>query len=351
MAANDDVLIVGKLDSKELEKSINDLIDFVGDKTTIMAGEFDSAMDKMKSASFDAMFKAQSEASGGGKGSGKGAFDDGTVGQLKELINLEEQRRDKMYLGTAELRKQNELLDEQRAKLRSETTSDPKKLVQQYSSEIKSANLMMDKSLPDAERKLREMLRIKNELRATPVLDADAMAALDKKILVLIGRIRDMRQNARGNTLKDVLGMDESSVDAVARKMRALKSIKVGNAGEIHQLGSEYQRLSRLQAELLGKGIQLTHSNNYLAQSFGYIRNRIVYAMTLGAVTNFVKQMYEVRGQYEMLERSLGILIDDMRRGSEIFNELNAMAIKSPFTLMELATGAKQLLAYNFAEE
>jgi len=375
MAANDDVLIVGKLDSKELEKSINDLIDFVGDKTTIMAGKFDSAMDKMKSAmkdfaitqkvsvdlmkeawkdmsaSFDAMFKAQSEASGGGKGSGKGAFDDGTVGQLKELINLEEQRRDKMYLGTEELRKQNELLDEQRAKLRSETTSDPKKLVQQYSSEIKRANLMMDKSLPDAERKLREMLRIKNELRATPVLDADAMAALDKKILVLIGRIRDMRQNARGNTLKDVLGMDESSVDAVARKMRALKSIKVGNASEIHQLGSEYQRLSRLQAELLGKGIQLTHSNNYLAQSFGYIRNRVVYAMTLGAITNFVKQMYEVRGQYEMLERSLGILIDDMRRGSELFNELNTMAIKSPFTLVELATGAKQLLAYNFAEE
>ena len=53
MAANDDVLIVGKLDSKELEKSINDLIDFVGDKTTIMAGKFDSAMDKMKSAMKD----------------------------------------------------------------------------------------------------------------------------------------------------------------------------------------------------------------------------------------------------------------------------------------------------------
>lgn len=373
--ANEDVLIVGKLDDKALRQSINDLVEYVDRNTSDMASSFVVSMDMMKgamkdfaitqkvsvdlmkeawkdmSASFDAMFKAQSEASGGGKGSGKGAFDDGTVGQLKELINLEEQRRDKMYLGTEELRKQNELLDEQRAKLRSETTSDPKKLAQQYSSEIKRANLMMDKSLPDAERKLREMLRIKNELRATPVLDADAIAALDKKILVLIGRIRDMRQNARGNTLKDVLGMDESSVDAVARKMRALKSIKVGNAGEIHQLGSEYQRLSHLQADLLGKSIQLTHSNNYLAQSFGYIRNRIVYAMTLGTVTNFVKQMYEVRGQYEMLERSLGILIDDMRRGSELFNELNAMAIKSPFTLVELATGAKQLLAYNFAEE
>ena len=375
MAANDDVLIVGKLDSKELEKSINDLVEYVGDKTTIMAGKFDTAIDKMKnamkdfaitqkvsvdlmreawrdmSASFDAMYRAQAASTGGGKGSGKGGYDDNTVGQLEEMIRLEEKRRKEMYLGTDELRKQNQLLDEQREKLRQETTSDPKKLAQQYTKEIQKANAMTDKTLPDAEKKLRDLLRIKNELRATPVLDEVKMERLNSRIQNLINKIRDMRQNAKGNTLKDVLGMDESSVDAIARKMRALKSIKVGGASEMHQLGNEYQRLSRLQAELLGKGIQLTHSNNYLAQSFGYIRNRIVYALTLGAVTNFIKQMYEVRGQYEMLERSLGILIDDMRRGSEIFNELNAMALKSPFTLMELATGAKQLLAYNFAEE
>lgn len=377
MANNDDVLIVGSLKDKDLRDSINDLVNFVGNKTNDMADKFTEGLDKMKlamkdfaitqkvsvdlmkqawrdmSSSFDTMVAAQSAATSGnnGRGGNNNTYNPNTVGWLEQEIALLEKERKEIELGTGALRDKNLEIEKSRQKLKAETTSDPSKQAQAYAREIQKVSQMYDKTLPDAERKLRELLRIKNELRATPVLDEAKMERLNTQIRRLITSIRDMRTNAKGNTLKDVLGMDESSVDAIARKMRALKSVKVTNTSDIHKLGDEYQRLSRLQADLLGKGIQLTHSNNYLAQSFGYIRNRLVYAMTLGAASTFIKQVYEVRGQYEMLERSLGILIDDMRRGSELFNELNEMAIKSPFTLVELATGAKQLLAYNFAEE
>lgn len=376
MANNDDVLIIGSLKDKDLRDSINELVNFVGDKTNDMANKFTEGLDKMKlamkdfaitqkvsvdlmkdawrdmSSAFDTMVAAQSNATGSNRNGGNTqSYNPNTVGALEQELALMEKERKEIELGTQALRDKNLEIEKTRDKLKQETTSDPSKQAKAYANEIQKVSAMYDKTLPEAERKLRELLRIKNELRATPVLDETKMERLNSQIKRLIASIRDMRTNAKGNTLKDVLGMDESSVDAIARKMRALKSVKVSNSSDIHKLGDEYQRLSRLQADLLGKGIQLTHSNNYLAQSFGYIRNRLVYAMTLGAVTSFVKQIYEVRGQYEMLERSLGILIDDMRRGSELFNELNAMAIKSPFTLVELATGAKQLLAYNFAEE
>lgn len=302
--ANDDVLIIGKLDDSELISSIDKLVSDVADKSQLMANKFESAMNKMTtamrdfaitqkvsvdlmkeawkdmSASFDAMFKAQSAAAGGGKGSGKPVYDKDTVGALEQEIAAIKKERKEMYLNSDELTKQNKLLEERKRLLKEQTTAKPM-------------------------------------------------------------------------SFNEVMGMDVKSVDDIARKMRALKQAQIDpkNAAQVRALGNEYQRLSRLQAEMLGKNIQLTHSNNYLAQSFGYIRNRIVYALTLGAVTNFTKQIYEIRGQYELLERSLGILIDDMRKGSEMFNELNQMALKSPFTLMELATGAKQLLAYNFAEE
>ncbi|MBQ1760297.1 MAG: hypothetical protein IIZ94_11505, partial [Prevotella sp.] len=92
--SNDDVIIVGSLSDKELRDSIDKLVDYVGDKTTIMAGKFDVAMEKMKSAmkdfaitqkvsvdlmqdawkqmsaSFDAMLKAQQSAYNGNGGSG-----------------------------------------------------------------------------------------------------------------------------------------------------------------------------------------------------------------------------------------------------------------------------------------
>ena len=53
MANNDDVLIVGSLKDEELRKSIDNLVDYVGDKTNEMAMKFNDGLDKMKLAMKD----------------------------------------------------------------------------------------------------------------------------------------------------------------------------------------------------------------------------------------------------------------------------------------------------------
>ena len=379
--SNDDVIIVGSLSDKELRESIDALVDYVGDKTTVMAGKFDVAMEKMKSAmkdfaitqkvsvdliqeawkemssSFDAMVSATRSAtsstkSAGGSTTGGFRYDDNTVGQLEEIIAQETKRRKEMELGSDELREQNRLIDEQKKKLREETSSASTIAAREAKKNLQEAFSMPARELSDAEKKLQRLKAIAASYQSSGVLDPTQWNRLNNQIQITQEKIDRLRRKNPAS-MKDVLGMDENSVEAITRKMQALKSVQIdpNNSMQVRTLGNEYQRLSRLQAEMLGKNIQLTHSNNYLAQSFGYIRNRIVYALTLGALTSFTKQIYEIRGQYELLERSLGILIDNMRRGSEIFNELNEMAMKSPFTLVELATGAKQLMAYNFAED
>lgn len=369
---NDDVLIVGSLKDEELRKSIDSLVDYVGNKTNEMAQNFNGGLNSMKlamkdfavtqkvsvdlmkqawremSTSFDAMVAAQSAATSGGSGSsggGKPTYADDTIGALKQEIAALQKERDELKLNSDELREQNRIIDERQRKLKEQTTNLATlrldRTMRMPSNDLEAATKKL-RALEIMQRRYKDSTELseKQQKRLTDAIDSTKKAI-------------DRLTSAKPKTLKEVIGMDESTVDAVARKMRALRTVTVNpnNKNEIRALGNEYQRLSRLQADLLGKGIQLTHSNNYLAQSFGYIRNRIVYALTLGAVTSFTKQVYEIRGQYELLERSLGILIDDMRKGSEMFNELNQMALKSPFTLMELATGAKQLLAYNFAEE
>lgn len=377
--SNDDVIIVGSLSDKELRDSIDKLVDYVGDKTTIMAGKFDVAMEKMKSAmkdfaitqkvsvdlmqdawkqmsaSFDAMLKAQQNATNSGNNSGAGGgnsqYADNTVGHLQEIIALEEKRRKEMTLGSDALRDQNKLIEEQKAKLKGETTSDQVKAAQAAKKELQEAFTMPARGLADAERKLQQLQSLSAKFQGRGILDQTQWNRLNAQIQATQEKIDKLRQK-KPTSIQDVLGMDESSVDAIAKKMAALKKVTVDpqNTAQVKQLGDEYQRLKRLQAELMGQNIQMTHSNNYLAQSFGYIRNRLVYAMTLGAITSFTKQVYEIRGQYELLERSLGVLVNSFERGSQIFQELNQMAIESPFTLMELAGAAKQLTAYNFAE-
>lgn len=376
--SNDDVIIVGSLSDKELRDSIDKLVDYVGDKTTIMAGKFDVAMEKMKSAmkdfaitqkvsvdlmqdawkqmsaSFDAMLKAQQNATSSGNNNGTGGgnsqYADNTVGYLQEIIALEEKRRKEMQLGSDALRDQNKLIEEQKAKLRGETTSDQVKAAQAAKKELQEAFTMPARGLADAEKKLQQLQNLSAKFQGKGILDQTQWNRLNAQIQTTQEKIDKLRQK-KPTSIQDVLGMDESSVDAIAKKMAALKKVTVDpqNTAQVKQLGDEYQRLKRLQAELMGQNIQMTHSNNYLAQSFGYIRNRLVYAMTLGAITSFTKQVYEIRGQYELLERSLGVLVNSFERGSQIFQELNQMAIESPFTLMELAGAAKQLTAYNFA--
>ena len=377
--SNDDVIIVGSLSDKELRDSIDKLVDYVGDKTTIMAGKFDVAMEKMKSAmkdfaitqkvsvdlmqdawkqmsaSFDAMLKAQQNATSSGNNSGAGGgnsqYADNTVGHLQEIIALEEKRRKEMTLGSDALRDQNKLIEEQKAKLKGETTSDRVKAAQAAKKELQEAFTMPARGLADAEKKLQQLQSLSAKFQGRGILDQTQWNRLNAQIQATQEKIDKLRQK-KPTSIQDVLGMDESSVDAIAKKMAALKKVTVDpqNTAQVKQLGDEYQRLKRLQAELMGQNIQMTHSNNYLAQSFGYIRNRLVYVMTLGAITSFTKQVYEIRGQYELLERSLGVLVNSFERGSQIFQELNQMAIESPFTLMELAGAAKQLTAYNFAE-
>ena len=373
MAANDDVLIVGKLDSKELEKSINDLIDFVGDKTTIMAGKFDSAMDKMKSAmkdfaitqkvsvdlmkeawkdmsaSFDAMVAAQSGATGGGKGKEPREYAPNTIGALEQEIAKRQQNRKEMELDSDALRQENKLIEERNKKLAEQKGLNTMAAqAKKAGEEIRVAFSHPANSLEQAEAKLAKLKALAANWKGKGVLDETQWNKIQNAIDRTEKSIEKFKMSAM--TLKDLKLLPEKSVDDITKKLQALKHIQIDpkNATQVKKLGDEYQRLSRMQNELLGRSIQLTKSNNYLAQSFGYIRNRIVYALTLGAATSFVKQVYDIRAQYELLERSLGVLIGSFERGSRIFQELNTMALKSPFTLMELGTAAKQLTAYNF---
>lgn len=357
-------IIVGHLDDSELTKSIDKLVAEVAEKTGKMADGFTEAIGKMEGAmksfavtqkvsvdlmkeawrdmskSFDAMVAAQEGAStGGGKGSGK-VYAPNTLGGLEQNIAKIKQERKELELNSDELVRQNKELEKRKNLYKEQTTSPATK-------RLDNAMSMSTNKLDEAQKKLRLLEILQHRYAGTIELSV----AQQTRLARAIQRTKEQIDKLKPKSLNDVLGMDANSIDQIAAKMRALKMVRIdpNNAAEVKRVGDAYAELKRKQAQLMGQNIQLTHSNNYLAQSFGYIRNRIVYALTLGAITNFVKQLYEIRGQYELLERSLGVLVGSFEKGTQIFNELNEMAIKSPFTLIELGTAAKQLTAYNFA--
>ena len=167
-------------------------------------------------------------------------------------------------------------------------------------------------------------------------------------------------QAARPVSLESIIGINgkgglsEKTLDDIAYKMQRLSSLRSGlnvetQQTEIRTVNAEYDRLKKKMDEVMQKNQQMIGSNNALGRSWNYMKNRLAFYFTVGASTQFIKNLIEVRSQYEMNERALGILINSAERGTQIFNELSQMALVSPYTLIELSNAAKQLTAYDIA--
>lgn len=171
---------------------------------------------------------------------------------------------------------------------------------------------------------------------------------LQRELQLLQAQVR------RPINLKEALGNPENTLENITYKLQQLRAYMQSldfskQKNEIKQVGDEITRLEAKQNKVMGSTRQWTEQNNALTRSLNYMKNRLAFVLTIGGTTSLVKQVYEIRSEYELLERSLGILIDSAKEGSRIFYELNSMAIKSPFTTIELGAAAKQLTAYDVA--
>ena len=188
----------------------------------------------------------------------------------------------------------------------------------------------------------------RNSAKGTDVID---------KIQAVNREIRDIQRTMnRPTSLKKALGLDESTLDHINEKMQALRAYKGGlkitdpqQLEEMKKVDAEINRLQKDYDKLMAKNQQMIGSNNALGRSWNYMKNRLAFYFSVGASTAFIKNLIEVRSQYEMNERALGILINSAERGTQIFNELSQMALVSPYTLIELSNAAKQLTAYDIA--
>lgn len=206
----------------------------------------------------------------------------------------------------------------------------------------------------DAQRQSAEGVALKQDIdmlqRAVPKIYAlaesmrplkDQIAGVESEITKLNVLFKMMSQSekesARGQELQD----------KIQRLQNYLKSLEE----QTEKTSDANQKYTSSQKKVEDSNEKVIRSNSRLEKSFDYIQRRLTYLISVYGSMNFVKQIISVRAEFETMERSLGVLVDNAERGAEMFRELNAMALNSPFTTMELGQAARQLLAYGVAEK
>lgn len=203
--------------------------------------------------------------------------------------------------------------------------------------------------------KIKEVRQYINDLNAQSVFDEKSLKRAESLLDSLTKKFDKLHKvQGTDSNVNSALRMQANTLNEIAEKTQRLHAIRANldptkQADLIQRVNNALRDLGKRQDEILGKNTQMISSNNALARSWNYMKNRLAFYFTVGASTQFVKNLIEVRSQYEMNERALGILIDSAERGTQIFNELSQMALVSPYTLIELSTAAKQLTAYDVA--
>ena len=94
---------------------------------------------------------------------------------------------------------------------------------------------------------------------------------------------------------------------------------------------------------------QAEKNSEHLLDTLGKIKAAIATAFAVGTVVNFSKAVVESLKNYEYFHASLGTMLSGNKNAADALEgQLITLAAKTPFSLVDVQKGTKQLLAYGF---
>lgn len=112
----------------------------------------------------------------------------------------------------------------------------------------------------------------------------------------------------------------------------------------VKAINKEIQRQQEEVNKLTGR---VRESNNILTK-FG---SQLALLFSVSAIKNYVTQLIAVRGEFEMQQRSLQVLLKDKSGANKLWQQTIDLAVKSPFRVKELVSYTKQLAAYRIESD
>ena len=104
-------------------------------------------------------------------------------------------------------------------------------------------------------------------------------------------------------------------------------------------------------SEITGRNNELKNSFNGISNVAGSLKSVLGTVFGLAAIKNFINNLVKIHGEFEMINKSLTILLHSSARAERVWGQITDLALKSPFQISELATATKQMAAYRIESD
>lgn len=188
--------------------------------------------------------------------------------------------------------------------------------------------------------------------------DASRIRAAQEKAYMsdLLKQQRSAYYSNTNAVIADTNGVEtlRDHIAAIKELQQARLSLNTTDKNYKQNLASVNEAIKQHSKVLKEAGVNaksLGEQTSYIAGYLSRLAQRTAVVFSFGAAKSFVEQIAEVRGQFELSERSLEAILQNKPKADEIFNKTVELAVKSPFRIKDLVDYTRQLSAYRIESD
>ena len=211
--------------------------------------------------------------------------------------------------------------------------------IRKHQENIKRAGLT-DQEYADMVKKNAEQRR-KAAIRETEAYERRKRVVMEKWYTSSIDRAMNFSKSTKA------IQEQIKAIEYLKKVRESLSKAQLGDVAystKINQINAEIKRQSELVKELTGQHSRL---NNYLK----YFASRMALVFGVSQIKNYATRLVEKRGEFELENKSLQILLQNKVKANELWEKTVALAVESPFRVKELVSYTKQLAAYRIESD
>lgn len=178
-----------------------------------------------------------------------------------------------------------------------------------------------------------------NERRKTEIAQQEA----DKRATISSAEARKVINSARG--AKNV----NQQIAAIQQLKNARDKLDKTDKDYKKTLEDLNKAIKKHQEEIdkaRGKVDSANNSHRRLMDTAGQLQRKLALVFSVSAIQGYISKLMQIRGEFEMQQRSLQVLLQDKDEANKLWDKTVALAVKSPFRVKDLVTYTKQLAAY-----
>lgn len=137
-----------------------------------------------------------------------------------------------------------------------------------------------------------------------------------------------------------------NDLQAAYKNLKAVMATTKPNTAEWNQMNTVLAQTRTRIDEIKKKMGEFKSTAQGVGDIAGQMKRTLAAVFSVSAITGYINKMIEVRAQFELQQTALRAILQDKQKADQVFQQVQQMALQSPFSIMQMTTFTKQLAAY-----